>query len=204
MKVTHEEKAAEYLAITERWGFSSEILRRIGAFVILWGLFETKLELAVWSLRDENVAGRRPSTDGAPMRALINALGEGSEKLDGPVRDVLKTAATTASDLMEYRHSLIHGHMMPSDEMPSFLRNPQWHGEIRKRQGGEAFVTENLLDMAIDSAGTLCQLVLATPTACNNPTHVKQLLALGPDVSRAKSQANELRHLAVLIAHEKY
>lgn len=204
MQVTHEQKADEYVAIVKRWGFNPDILRRIGAFVILWGLFETKLELAVWSLRDERVAGRRPSTDGAPLRDLIETLGGGSESLDGVACDVLKNAAAAASQLMEYRHSLIHGHMIPSDTMPSFSRNPRWHGEIRKRPSGEAFITESLLDMAIDSVGTLCRVVLATPTACNNPAYVKQLLALRPDVSRANSQANELSHLATLVTHEKY
>lgn len=204
MKKTQGQKTAEYLTIIERWGFSPEILRRIGAFVILWGLFETKLELAIWSLRAERVAGSRPSTDGVPLRALIDALGEGSENLDGPVRDVLKSAAMAAADLMEYRHSLIHGHMMPSDEMPSFIRNPRWHGEIRNRRSGEAFVTDSLLDMAIDSAGILCRLVLATPAACHDATRVKELLALEPDVARANSQANELRHLATLVSYEKY
>lgn len=204
MKVAHREKATEYLAIVERWGFDPEILRRIGAFVILWGLFETKLELAVWSLRDESVAGVRPTTDRAPLPDWISALGAGSDKLDATVRDMLEKAATAAADLMHYRHSLIHGHMMPSKEMPSFLRNPRWHGEKRKRQSGEAFVTENLLDMAIDCAGTLCRLALATPAVCNQPTDTKRLLALAPYVSRAVSQANELRHLAAMVSHEKY
>jgi hypothetical protein len=184
---THQEKAAEYLAIIERWGFNSAILQRIGAFVILWGLFETKLEPAVWVLRDESIAGVRPSTDGAPLCDLIAALGEGSEKLDPSVRDVLKKAATAATDLTDYRHSLIHGNMMPSDGMPSFLRNPPWHGEIRKRRSGEAFVTETLLDMAIDCAGTLCRIVLATPAAVRNRTDSERLLAIGPDASRAAS-----------------
>jgi hypothetical protein len=202
--ITHQAKAAEYLKIAERWGFKLEIQQRVGVLVIIWGLFETKLELAVWRLRDEEVAGRRPSTDGRPLGELIEALGAGTPKLGEDVCNLLSKAATAAANLMHYRHSLVHGHMIPSDVMPSFLRNASWYGEIRRRPPGEAFISENLLDMAIDATGTLCRVVLATDVACRSPAGIKDLMALERDVRRADSQAGELRHLAALMNHEKY
>lgn len=73
MTITHQAKATEYVKIAARWGFKSEIQERIGMLVILWALFETNLELAVWGLRDEEVAGRQPSTDGRPLGEVIEA-----------------------------------------------------------------------------------------------------------------------------------
>lgn len=94
--------------------------------------------------------------------------------------------------------------MIPSDEIPWFIRNASWYGEVRKRPLGEGFISENLLDMAIDAAGTLCRVVLVTQDACRSPTNARQLMALESDVRRAVSQTGELRHLAALMDHEKY
>jgi hypothetical protein len=205
MNITHQKKSSEYFKIAERhWGFRPKLLRRIGLLVILWGLFETKLEVAVWRLLDEDVAGRRPSTDGKGPYALIKALRAGSPRLNESACDVLKQAADAAENLMNYRHSLIHGNMIPSAEMPSFLRNASWYGEIRLKGTGEAFVTENLLDMAIDSVGTLCKVALATQGAFRNRPDARGLMVLEPDVHRAVSQTGELRDLVAAVNHEKY
>jgi hypothetical protein len=198
VKTIYQEKAAEYLAFTERWGFKPEILQRIGAFLILCGLFETKVEVAVWSLRDEDVGNRRHSTDGSSIGEMIDALGKGSAKLNGGVRDLLNKTAATARDLGEYRRALIHGHIIPSYEMPSLFTEPTVARRGPEAEKREAFVTENLLNMAIDSAGILCRVVLATPTVGHSATDIKRLLALECDVSRAKSQAHELRRLAAM------
>jgi hypothetical protein len=36
--------------------------------------------------------------------------------------------------------------------MSTFIRNPTWNGEIRKRPSHDAHVDANLLDMALDCA----------------------------------------------------
>lgn len=42
------------------WGFPSDVQQRIGALAVLWGVFETSLESALWALKGENVKGVRP------------------------------------------------------------------------------------------------------------------------------------------------
>ena len=51
---------------------------------------------------------------------------------------------------------IVHGWMLPSPTMPTFIRNPAWNGEIRKRARHDAHVDANLLDMARDCAWVLC------------------------------------------------
>jgi hypothetical protein len=106
--------------------------------------------------------------------------------------------------LMDYRHAVVHGTMLPSSTMPTFIRNPGWHGEVRKRPSHDAHVDRNLLDMAIDSAWTLCQLVIATKMACTDPAKIAGIEILQSHVFRARSMASELRHLTALMNDDRY
>ena len=58
--------------------------------------------------------------------------------------------------------------------------------------------------MAIDAAWTLCRVVDATKKACADAQQTETLTALRNEVLRAKSEANELRHLTALMNDEKY
>lgn len=195
------------LAITERLshlGLTTSIQQRIGAFALSWGLFESTLERAVWALRKEDVRGVRPSTDRSQVSDWIVVLGNGSQDLSVEANDVLKVSAKAAEDLMHYRHALMHGTLVAIPGAPFFIRNPRWSGEIRKRESGDAQVDENLLDLAIEAAWVLFQLVGSAEKACRDAEHIAALESLRADATRAKSSANELRNLAVLMNHEKY
>ena len=85
--------------------------------------------------------------------------------------------------------------------MPTFICNPSWHGEIRKRPSHVARVDATLLDLALDCAWVLCRFVFA---ASADPAKIMVLTALKRDVSRVRGQANELRHLSELMNHKKY
>lgn len=185
-------------------GLPAPIQQRIGAFALSWGLFESTLERAIWALRKENVRGVRPSTDKSQVSDWIAVLSEGSQALSVEANGVLKIAADAAKDLMHYRHSLIHGTLVPIPGAPFFIRNPRWNGEIRKRESGDAQVDENLLDLAIDAAWVLFQVVGSSEKACRDAEHIATLASLKPDVTRIKRYANELRHLAALMNQEKY
>jgi hypothetical protein len=200
----HTESSSKILARLTGWGFRPEVQQRIGALAVVWGVFESNLETTLWALRREEVTGVRPSTDKTQISDWIKELGKDWRQLSAEAQDVLRVASLTAFDLMEYRHTIVHGWVLRSPTMPSFIRNPQWHGEKRKRPSHDAHVDENLLDMAIDSAWILCRVVFAARAACAEPVKVASLAALKQEVSRARSQANELRHLTELMNHEKY
>jgi hypothetical protein len=187
------------------WGFSAQTLQRLGGFAIVWGIFESKLEAALWALTGEEVKGVRPSTNREPISAQIRRLTQHSAHLSNDARAVVADAADAAMNLMEYRHAIMHGAMIPSAlGGSSFIRNPQWHGVKRGRPTHDAHVDENLLNLAIDTAWTLCRLVVTIVETAAESSIDARVQALRQDAQRAKSQANELRHLTELVNSEKY
>jgi hypothetical protein len=200
----HRERSSQILAHLAGWGFSADVQQRIGTLVVVWGVFETNLESALWALRGEKVVGTRPWTDATSVSRWIDELGQDWPQLAPAADGMLPMASLAAKDLMDYRHAIMHGSMIPSASMPTFIRNPQWSGEKRARPTHDAHVDQNLLDMAIDTAWSLCQTVIAVRAACVDPAKVAALATLKRNIVRAKSQANELRHLSAVVNHEKY
>ena len=200
----HTEQAKTVLDLLVKCGFSPEIQQRMGAFSVIWSVFESNIESTLWLLQDENVKGVRPSTDKSSVSEWIKVFGKGSSKFDQDVQEILQIFSLTAIDLMEYRHALVHGSIIPFASGPICIRNPQWNGEHRKRKFTEAHIDSNLLDLAIDTAWVLCQIVFATCAAYNDSSKSNLLLSLKSDLARVRSQAFELRHLTELMNHEKY
>lgn len=148
--------------------------------------------------------GVYPSTDKLPISKQIKLLKQHSTSLSQGAQEVIADAASAALDPMDYRHAIMHGAMIPSEiGGPSFIRNPKWHGEKRARPTHDAHVNENLLNLAIDTAWTLCRLVFAVKEIPSTGT-ASDLRELKHDMQRAKSQASELRHLTELVNSEKY
>ena len=129
----------------------------------------------------------------------IKIFGKGAEWLTPVANQVLSAAAEAAFDLMEYRHALVHGWIVPFRHAPFFVRNPNWNGEDRKRPSNDAHIDENLLEMAISAAATLNDVAATLKAAPKDST---KLAAFGPSVHRAKSMAYELRQLREPVAHE--
>lgn len=200
----HTERSQAILTRIANWGFPDDVLQRVGALALVWGQFESNLETAVWALHGDDVAGTRPWTDRTSVSDWIKELGKPRSQFPVPAQQILQMASLAALDLMDYRHALVHGTMLPSPTMPTFIRNPAWHGEIRKRPSHDAHVDRNLLDMAIDSAWTLCQVAIATRAACVDPMKIAGVAALKTHASRARSMASELRHLTALMNDDRY
>ena len=200
----HTQSALLVMEHLSTLGVPYQIQQRIGAFAVSWGLFESNLERAVWSLRKEKVKGIRPSTDRSKVSDWISVLESGSDDLTEVANEVLRTAAQAAVDLMHYRHAIMHGSLVALPGATLFILNPQWHGEIRKRKSGDAHIEENLLDLAIDSAWVLFRVTLCVEKAVDDPEFIIKLEELKSDTQRIKSYTNEVRHLSSLMNHEKY
>ena len=203
-RTTHTERSANILARVAPWGFPPAVLQRFGAFVLLWGMFESRLEICLWALRNEEVNGVRPWTDKNPIPQWLAELAAERSQVPAECLQVLRNAADAGKNLADYRHALMHGLMIPTGEMPTFIRNPRLFGEKRNRPSHDAHVSENLLDMAVDSIWTLCQVVSLTKAACDDPSKWPDLAAIGSKVRRTMLQAGELRHLTELMNHEKW
>jgi hypothetical protein len=198
------EQSEGEIARLYRLGLTPTMLMKIGAFVVTYGLFETNLERALWALTGEDVNGVRPFTEKLSAAKWIERLGEGHAEFSPACNQVLHTASLAAADLSAYRNSLIHGHLLAIGGVPSFLSNPAWHGEVRNKSHGDAYIKEPTIDMMIFAAAVLHRVSRHAVKAVASPEHRDLIEKAKDDVQRARSYANEIRHLCALMNHEKY
>lgn len=201
---THTRNALLVTAKIQELGVPVEIQQKIGVFAVAWGMFESHLERAVWVLQNEQVEGNRPSTDKTSAHKWIEILESGSNEISAKANDVLNIAAHAAKDLMSYRHSLFHGYLVPLAGTAMFIRNPRWNGEVRNREAGDAHIDENIIDLAIDAAWVLFSIVISVTKLDGSHENVTNIEAFESEARRIKSNANEVRHIAALMNHEKY
>lgn len=179
----------------------------MGAFITAYGMFETTLERALWTLSGSSIEGIRPFTETMDTKAQFKMLGEGSSKLSDKCNAILNVAAHAAEDLNEYRNSLVHGYILSlgPDSVPSFMKNPHWHGATGRRKAvGDAYIDEPFQDLVLVAAWNLFALVGKVEKVFTDPDIQRAIEAMKDDVDRAKSYAGEARHLRSLMNHEKY
>lgn len=186
-------------------GLTSQHLGLIGAFIVAYGLFETTLERALWTLKEETISGVRPFTEKLNTESQFKVLAAGSPRLSAECNAVLKVAALAAEDLNEYRNSLVHGYLISVGDgsTPSFMKNPAWHGEQRNKPVGDAYVDEPFQDLVLIAAWTLFGLVRQVEMSLREPQAQSAIEAMKAGVQRARAYASEARHLRSLMNHEK-
>lgn len=187
-------------------GLRPNHLMLIGSFIVAYGLFETTLERALWTLNGESIEGLRPFTEKMNSESQFKMLGKGNPTLSDKCNAVLKVASLAAEDLNEYRNSLVHGYILSfgADHTPSFMKNPHWHGATgRKKPVGDAYIEEPFQDLVLIAAWNLSALVREVERVFSDPDAQCAIEAMEDDVRRAKSYAGEARHLRALMNHEK-
>jgi len=70
----HNDRALNAIEHVAGWGFTPDIQQRIGAFAVIWSVFETNLETTIWALTGENVEGKRPATDKSSVSTGMEVL----------------------------------------------------------------------------------------------------------------------------------
>lgn len=188
-------------------GLRPNHLMLIGAFITAYGLFETTLERALWTLSERSIEGTRPFTETMNTAAQFKMLGEGSPKLSDKCNAILKVASRAAEDLNEYRNSLVHGYILSfgPDSVPSFMKNPHCNGATgRKKAVGDAYISEPFQDLVLIAAWNLSGLMRKVEQAFTDLDAQGAIEAMKADIDRAKSYAGEARHLRSLMNHEKY
>lgn len=206
MTYDYPEKSLDVQARLMMLGLRPNHLMLIGSFIVAYGLFETTLERALWTLTETDVNGVRPFTEKMKSEAQFKRLGEGNPKLSAKCNTILKVAAHAAEDLNEYRNSLVHGYILSfgPDNTPSFMKNPGWHGVKRNKAVGDAYIHEPLQDLVLIAAWTLGGLVRQVEKSLAEPKAQQAIEAMEDDVRRAKGYASEARHLRAVMNHEKY
>jgi len=188
-------------------GLQPNHLMLMGAFITAYGMFETTLERALWTLSERGIEGVRPFTETMNTEVQFKMLGEGSSKLSDKCNAILKVAAHAAEDLNEYRNSLVHGYILSfgPDSVPSFMKNPHWHGATGRRKAvGDAYIDVPFQDLVLIAAWNLFVLISKVEKVFTDPDAQRAIEAMKDDVDRAKSYAGEARHLRSLMNHEKY
>jgi hypothetical protein len=186
------------------FGITVEMQRRIGTFIVAWGMFEVNCEPLVWKLRNEDPTGKFPTTDRRPISDLLDSMRTWSaefpaHKFSKPV-DLL---STIAHDLLDYRNAIIHGRAFPG---PSMISNAPLFGERRKRPKSTAHLSDQLLDMAAEATNILIKS-LGLTTACFSddiPVSLEFITAMTENLERARSIAVEIRDTGNAADNEKY
>lgn len=185
-------------------GLMPSHLMLIGGFVVVYGLFETTLERALWSLSESDVAGTRPFTEKMKTEDQFKMLADGNPHLSDRCNAVLKVAAKAAEDLNDYRNSLVHGYLLALGGTPMFMKNPRWHDVKRNKPVGDAYIDEPFQDLVLIAGWTLFKVVQLAEKALVDPSAALAIENLSDDVNRARSYANETRYLCQLLNSEKY
>lgn len=190
----------------EGLGLQPHHLMLMGSFIVAYGMFETTLERALWTLNETSIEGTRPFTENMNTEAKFMMLGAGNPKLSDKCNAVLKVAARAAEDLNEYRNSLVHGYIVSlgPDHVPSFMKNPHWYGASgRKKAVGDAYIDEPFQDLVLIAAWSLWRLVQRVEKVFEDPSAQAAIEELKADIDRAKSYAGEVCHQRSLVNHEK-
>ncbi len=200
-------KSTEIQALLMSYGLGPRELMLMGAFVTAYGIFETTLERALWALKGESVEGVRPFTENMKAEDCFAMFGRGSQKLSDKANAVLEVASLAAIDLHDYRNSMVHGYLVSTGpgSTPSFLRNPRW-GEAsgRKKPNGDAFLDEPVQDLVLVAAWSLASLASQVEKTLKGQGTVTSVEMMKDDIGRARSYANEARHLRSLMNDENY
>jgi hypothetical protein len=150
------------------------------------------------------VAGTRPFTEKLKSEDQFKLLGGGNSKLSDKCNAVLKVAALAAEDLNEYRNSLVHGYLLAMGGTPMFMKNPRWHDVKRNKPVGDAYIDEPFQDLVLIAAWTLFKVVKLAEKSLVEPAAQQAIEGMAEEVNRARSYANETRHLCNLMNQEKY
>ncbi len=183
-------------------GFTSDILENIGAFVTLWAAFENRVEQVIWSFEGRPAPHTRPSTDSQPLTKWWETLEKIAESLGPDLRPLLHDFVVAGRDLAAYRHAMLHGWVIPKGiGGPMFLSNARWGDLHRKRASQDAHVHPDMANLAISAVVDLLQVAGAF-IAREPGGKVREGAAV--ETRRARSAANEVRHITALMNHEKY
>lgn len=183
-------------------GFTGEVLENIGAFVTLWAAFEGRVEHVIWSLEGKPAPHTRPSTDGQPINKWLDRLEGIAAGQEGVLQTTLRDFVAGSRDLAAYRHAILHGWVVPQGiGGPMFISNPRWGNLQRRRASQDAHVHSDMAHLAIAAAIDLLQVAGAF-IVCQPGADLRE--GARDDARRARSEANEVRHVADLMNSEKY
>lgn len=143
-----------------RLGLSPSVGQKIAAIVTFSGSIEHYLERALWKLKKTDPHGIRPDTDSKMISDLIAMLESFAATLSlGDERLLLEGWCAAARSGFVVRHNVVHGLPVRLGDKLGYMRNPRWHGEIRKREFGDFWAEEGTLDLVREAMAVLLRII---------------------------------------------
>lgn len=171
---------------------------------MVWGKFESVIELLIWSVKGENPVGIRPSTDPKPASALIDDLRKWAKaNATDPFRAAFVLICESADNVLEFRNAVVHGRIF---EGGKFTSNGSLVGELRKRKETTVHISEDVLDRAIrvaDLIGRLAGLISAVYAGELDKEHPVLQTALDQLLTTTR-ESIEVRYLSSRIVAGTY
>jgi len=144
----------------QRLGLSPSNGQKIAAIVTFSGSIEHYLERALWKLRKIDPQGIRPDTDAKTISDLIAMFENFAATLPtGDERLLLEGWCAAARSGFVIRHNIVHGLPVRLGDKLGYMRNPRWHGEIRKREFGDLWAEEGTLDLVREAMAVLLRII---------------------------------------------
>ncbi len=135
--------------------------QKIAAIITYSGSLEYHLERAIWKFENVQPKGIRPNTDAKTITHLISKLEKCVTALEQPDdKYFLKLWCEAASFGFIIRNNIAHGVAVRMGDTLVFMRNPCWHGEVRKRAFGDFWADDNTLDLVCESLAVLLRIIV--------------------------------------------
>lgn len=146
--------------LAERFGLTPEVAVKIAAIITFSGAIEYYLERALWRLRDIEPNGIRPDTDAKSITEMIAMMEQyGRGVADESQRRFVDSWCTAARSGFIIRHNIAHGLPARLGDTLTYMRNPRWEGEERKREFGDFSATSDTLALVCDAMAALLRPV---------------------------------------------
>lgn len=171
------------------WELQPLTSQKIAAIITYSGSLEYYAERAIWKCENVQPNGIRPETDAKTITHLISKLENFADELKEEYeKTFLKLWCGAARSGFIIRNNIVHGVAIKMGGTLVFMRNPRWHGEMRKREFGDFWADDNTLDLVCESLAVLLQIVvkieegqstlteIATPPAMNALHEARSIL----------------------------
>ncbi|BCM17521.1 hypothetical protein [Mesorhizobium sp. J8] len=165
--------------LQEKFGLTPSIGQKIAAIITFAGGIEYYLERALWKLHGIDSNGSKPDTDGRPSSDLIGMLEQFAGSMaSGDGRTLLEVWCAAARSGFVIRHNIAHGVPTKIGETLAYMRNPRWHGEVRKREFGDFWADEYTLDLVCEAMAALLRTIATLSGEVASPMDIATPVAL--------------------------
>jgi hypothetical protein len=144
----------------QKIGLTDDVARKITLIITYTGSIEYYTERALWKSLNQKPEVGSLETDAKPITTIIKILQKSVKEFpDKNVRTLLLTWCKAAYSAFIIRNNISHGVALNIGEALVFMRNPQWSGEIRKRDFGNFWADPIALELVCDSMATLLRVI---------------------------------------------